>query len=120
RGRIRVRGRSGGGGARPGGPTRGERAPRRLRHCRQGLIAPALPGRQSLRLAHASDIQRDNPILAPKPLVADRPEEMPAIPTAVVPPGQEGRFVGIEEAAATVMPRLPLRERRALQIPLYG
>src|SRR5919109_5294746 len=97
----------------PGGPTRGERAPWRLRHRREGLIAPALPGRQALRLAHASDVQRDNPILALKTLVADRPEEMPTVPTAVVPASQEGRFVRIEQAAAAAMSRLALRKRRA-------
>ena len=60
----------------PGGPTRGERASWRLRHRGQRLSAAPLPGGQPLGLAHASDIQRHNPILAPKALAADRPEEM--------------------------------------------
>jgi hypothetical protein len=45
---------------------------------------------------------------------------VPAIATAIVPPGQEGRFVRLEEAAATTMPRLTLRKRRALEVPPHG
>jgi hypothetical protein len=73
-----------------------------------------------LGLAHASDIQRHNAILALKALAADRPEEVPAVPTAIVPPGQEGGFVRIEEAAAAAIPRWALGERGALEIPLHG
>jgi len=73
-----------------------------------------------MRLAHGSDIQGHNPILASKTLATDGPEEMPAIATAVVPPGQQGRFVGIEEAAAAAMSRLALRECRTLEISLHG
>jgi hypothetical protein len=61
-----------------------------------------------LGLAHASDIQGHNPILAPKTMAADRPEEMRAMATAIVPPCQESRFVRIEETAVTAMPRLAL------------
>jgi hypothetical protein len=104
----------------PSGPTRGEQAPWRLRHCRQRLIATALPGCQSLRLAHASDVQRDNAILALKALAADRPEEMPAIPTPAIPASQEHGFVRIGNAAVAAMPRLALRKRRALEIALHG
>ncbi len=71
-------------------------------------------------LAHASDIQSHNTILALKTLAADRPEEMPAIATAVVPPGQEGRFVRIEETAAAAMSRLALGECRILEVALHG
>ena len=71
-------------------------------------------------LAHASDIESHNPILALKPLVADRPEEMPAIPTPTIPPSQEGGFVRVEEAAVTTMPRWALGERRALEVPPHG
>jgi hypothetical protein len=79
-----------------------------------------LLGGQPLRLAHASDIQGHNTVLAPKTLATDGPEEMRAIPTPIVPPGQEGRFVRIEEAAVAAMPRLALGKCRALKIPLDG
>jgi hypothetical protein len=104
----------------PGHPARRERTPGRLRHRGQRLSAPALPGRQSLRLAPASDIQGHEAILAPTALAADGPEEGPAVATAVVPPGQEGRFVGLEEAAVAAMPWLALGKCRALKIPLHG
>jgi hypothetical protein len=104
----------------PGGPARREQAPGRLRHRRQRLGAASLPGGQPLGLAHASDIKSHNPLLAPKPLAADRPEQTPAIATAVVPPGQEGRFVWVEETAATAMSRLALGERRALEVAPHG
>jgi hypothetical protein len=71
----------------PGGLTRGEPAVWRRRHYRQRLIAPALPGRQSLRLAPASDIQSHEAVLAPKALATDGPEERRAMPTATIPPG---------------------------------
>jgi hypothetical protein len=73
-----------------------------------------------LGLAHAPDIQGYDAILAPKALAADRPEEMRAIPTPAIPPGQEGRFVRIEETAVAAMPRLALGKRRAPEIPLHG
>ncbi len=71
-------------------------------------------------VAHASDIERHNPILALKTLAANRPEEVPAIPTPTIPPSQEGRVVRVEEAAVTTMPRLALGERRALEVPPHG
>ena len=43
-----------------------------------------------------------------------------AIPTPAVPPGQEGGFVRIEEAAVAAMPRLALGKRRALEVALHG
>jgi hypothetical protein len=104
----------------PGGLTRGKPAVWRLRHHRQRLIAPALPGRQSLRLAHAPDIQGHHARLAPNALATDGPEARRAIPTATIPPGQEGRLVRIEEAAVAAMPGLALGKRRALQIPRHG
>jgi hypothetical protein len=107
----------------PGGLTRGEPASWRLRHHRQWLIAPALPGRQALRLAHASDIESHHAIhaiLAPKALAADHPEEMCTIPTPVIPPSQESGFVRIETTAVAAMVRLALGKRRALEVPLHG
>ena len=104
----------------PGGPTRGEQASWDFCHRWQRLIALALPGRQSLRLTHAPDIQRHNAILALKALATDGPEEMGAIPAPAVPPGQEGRFVRIEEAAVAGIHRLALGKRGALQIALHG
>ena len=71
-------------------------------------------------LAHASAIQGHNPILAAKALAADRAEETRAIPTAVVPPGQESSFVRIEETVVAAMPRWALRKRRALEVALHG
>jgi hypothetical protein len=42
------------------------------------------------------------------------------MPTPVVPAGQEGGFVRVQEAAAAAMARLALGERGALQIPRHG
>src|SRR5262249_50770883 len=104
----------------PGRPARGERASWRLRHRGQWLRAAPLPGGQPLGLAHASDIERHNPILTLKALATDGPEEMGAIATPAVPPGEEGGFVGIQNTAVAAMPRLALRKRRALEVPLHG
>jgi hypothetical protein len=104
----------------PGGPARGEPAPRGLCHCRQRLSAPALPGHPSLCLTQAPDIQGHHPIVAPKALATDGPEEMRAIPTAAVPPGQEGRLVRVEEAVVAARARWALGERRALEVPPHG
>jgi hypothetical protein len=104
----------------PGGPAQGERASWRSRHRRPRLRALALPGGEPLGLAHASDIQGHNPILTPKTLAADGSEEMRAIPTPAVPPGQEGGFVRIEQAAVAAIPRLVLGERWALEVALHG
>jgi hypothetical protein len=76
-------------------------------------------GGYALGLVHTPDIQGHNAVLALKPLAADRPEEMGAIPTPAVPPGQESRFVRIEEAAVAGMHRLALGTRRALEVPLH-
>ena len=70
-----------------------------------------------LGLAQAPDIQRHNAVLTPKPLVADHVEERPTIATAMVPAGQERRFVRIEEAAVAGMHRLAIGKRRALEGP---
>ena len=40
-----------------------------------------------------------------------------AIATAATPPGEEGRFVWIEETAVAAMPRLALGKRRVLESP---
>jgi hypothetical protein len=117
---IRVRGPFRQAKDQPAGLTRGEQASWRLRHHRQWLIAPVLPGRQALRLAHASDLQGHHTILAPKALATDGPEEMRAITTPAVPPGQEGGFVRIKEAAVAAMPRRALGKRRALEVALHG
>jgi hypothetical protein len=103
----------------PGGPARREQTSRPLHHCRQRLRAAPLPGGQPLGLAHASDIQGHNPILAPKALATDHTEEMRAIATPTIPPGQEGHFVGIKEATVAAMSRLALRKRRALEGPRF-
>jgi hypothetical protein len=80
----------------------------------------ALPGRQPLGLAHASDIQGHNAILASKAVAADGPEEMRTIPTPAIPTSQGGGFVRIEEAAVAAMQRLALGKRRVLEIALHG
>jgi hypothetical protein len=72
----------------------GGQAPWRLRHRRSGLIVTAMPGRQSLRLAHASDVQGHHAILAPKAVAMDGPAEMRAIPTPPIPAGQEDGLYG--------------------------
>ena len=79
-----------------------------------------MPGRQPMGLAHAPDRQSDDALLTPKALAADGPEAMPAMATAVVPPGQEGGFVGIAEAMAAAMPWLAFRKCRALEVALHG
>ena len=71
-------------------------------------------------LAHTSDIERHNPVLAPKPLAANRPEEMRAIATPTLPSSEEGGFIGIEEAAVAAMSRLALRKCGALEVALHG
>lgn len=78
----------------------------------------ALPGGQALRLAHVSDIERHNAILAPKALAADHPDAMGTIPTPVIPPGQESGFVRIEKTVVAAMSGLAIGERRALAGPL--
>ena len=59
-------------------------------------------------LGLAADRPRHNPVLASNPLAADRPEAVLAMPTAVVPAGQEGRCVGIQEPEVAAMPRWAL------------
>jgi hypothetical protein len=58
--------------------------------------------------------------LAPKALTTNGTEEMRAIPTPEVPPGQEDGFTRIEETAVAAMPRLALGKCRVLEIALHG
>jgi hypothetical protein len=58
--------------------------------------------------------------LTPKPLAADRAEQVRPVPTLVVPAGQENGFIGIKETPITIMPGLPFGKRRALEIALHG
>ena len=71
-------------------------------------------------LAHASDVQGHNAILASKALTTNCTKEMRAIPTPAVPTGQEDSFIRIEKTAVAAMPRLALGKRRALEIALHG
>jgi hypothetical protein len=73
-----------------------------------------------LGLAHASDIEGHDAILTLKTLATDRPEEMRAVPTPVIPTSQEHGFIRIEETAVTAMPRLALGKCRGLEIALHG
>ena len=71
-------------------------------------------------LAPASAIEGHHPILALKALATDHAEEMRAIATPTIPPGQEGGVVRSEHAVVAAMPRLALRKRRALEVARHG
>jgi hypothetical protein len=78
-----------------------------------------LPWHRHCYLAQPPDGQRDNAIPALKALVLHHTKQMRAIPTPLMPTGQEEGFIGIQDTPSTIMPGRPFRKRRVVEIPLY-
>jgi hypothetical protein len=76
-------------------------------------------GGQALRPAEPPGIEGDDAIPALKALAFDRAKEVRAVPTPVVPGGQESGFIGIKAAPIAIRSRLPLGKRGALEVPLH-
>jgi hypothetical protein len=79
-----------------------------------------LPRRKPLSRAETPDVRGDHAGLTPKPVAADRVEQVRPVPTLMVPAGQEHGFIGIKATPITIMPGLACGERRVLERPRHG